>query len=146
MITTANARHTANPLPEVLIVNDTALARAVTAAMARASGAFTLAGEVTCSNDGVALARQLRPDLVLLDMHMQDINGVDVTRRLMAERPTRILVTSTTIRRNTTYPLPPIRSTRSSRARSTTVTPRHRQPALARRWTTCNCSTPAPKC
>jgi len=90
-------------LPQVLIINDSAVARAVTAAVVRASGAFTLAGEATCGSDGVALARQLRPDLVLLDMHMPDINGVEVTRRLMAERPTRILVTSATIRSNTTY-------------------------------------------
>lgn len=90
-------------MPQVLIINDSAVARAVTAAVVRASGAFTLAGEATCGSDGVALARQLRPDLVLLDMHMPDINGVEVTRRLMAERPTRILVTSATIRSNTTY-------------------------------------------
>ena len=103
MTTTANARQAASSLPKVLIINDSAVARAVTAAVVRASGAFQLAGEAICGSDGVALARQLRPDLVLLDMHMPDINGVEVTRRLMAERPTRILVTSATIRSNTTY-------------------------------------------
>lgn len=103
MTTTMNTRHAASPLPKVLIINDSAVARAVTAAVVRASGAFQLTGEATCGSDGVALARQLRPDLVLLDMHMPDINGVEVTRRLMAERPTRILVTSATIRSNTTY-------------------------------------------
>lgn len=102
-MTTANAQHSERPLPKVLIINDSPVARAVTAAVVRASGAFSLVGEAVCGVDGVRLARQLRPDLVLLDMHMPDINGVEVTRRLMAERPTRILVTSATIRSNTTY-------------------------------------------
>ncbi len=103
MTIAVNARKSASPLPKILIINDSAVARAVTAAVVRASGAFQITGEAVCGGDGVALARRLRPDLVLLDMHMPDINGVEVTRQLMADRPTRILVTSATIRSNTTY-------------------------------------------
>jgi chemotaxis response regulator CheB len=87
----------------VVIVNDSAVARAVIAAVLQADGGFRLLGQATCGQDGVDLVRRLRPELVLLDMHMPDINGVETTRRIMAERPTRILITSATIRRNTAY-------------------------------------------
>jgi len=89
--------------PGVLIVNDSAVARAVTTAVIQADGGFRLLGQATCGADGVAAAQRLRPHLVLLDMHMPDINGVEVTRRIMARCPTRILISSATIRRNTTY-------------------------------------------
>ena len=89
--------------PGVLIVNDSAVARAVTSAVIQADGGFRLLGQASCGADGVAAAQRLRPQLVLLDMHMPDINGVEVTRRIMAACPTRILISSATIRRNTTY-------------------------------------------
>ena len=91
------------PRPGVVIVNDSAVARAVIAAVLQTDGGFRILGQATCGQDGVDLARRLRPELVLLDMHMPDINGVEVTRRIMAGHPTRILITSATIRRNTTY-------------------------------------------
>jgi PAS domain S-box-containing protein len=40
---------------------------------------------------GVALARQLRPDLVLVDMHLPDIDGLEVLRRLRADPATAAL-------------------------------------------------------
>ena len=87
----------------VVIVNDSAVARAVTMAVVQADGGFRLIGQAQCGLDGVELVRRLRPQLVLLDMHMPDIDGVEVTRRIMAACPTRILISSATIRRNTTY-------------------------------------------
>ncbi len=87
----------------VVIINDSAVARTVTAAVVRADGGFRLLGEATGGIDGVKLVCAQRPRLVLLDMHMPDINGVEVTRRIMSECATRILITSATIRRNTTF-------------------------------------------
>ncbi|HYN76773.1 MAG TPA: response regulator, partial [Lamprocystis sp. (in: g-proteobacteria)] len=87
----------------VVIVNDSAVARAVTMAVVQADGGFRLVGQAQCGLDGVELVRRLRPQLVLLDMHMPDIDGVEVTRRIMGANPTRVLITSATIRRNTTY-------------------------------------------
>lgn len=90
-------------LPSVLIINDSTVARAVTAAVVQAAGDFRLLGQASTGTQGVDMVRRLKPDLVLLDMHMPDINGVEVTRRIMAERPTRILICSATVRRNTTF-------------------------------------------
>jgi chemotaxis response regulator CheB len=93
----------ASATPSVLIVNDSAVARAVLAAAIQADGGFRLLGQAYGGQEGIAAARRLRPALVLLDMHMPDLNGVEVTRRIMAACPTRILITSATIRRNSTY-------------------------------------------
>ncbi len=87
----------------VVIVNDSPVARAVTAAVIAADGGFRLLGQATGGLAGVELVCRLRPQLVLLDLHMPDIDGVEVTRRIMAACPTRILISSATIRSNTTY-------------------------------------------
>lgn len=87
----------------VVIVNDSPVARAVTAAVLGADGGFRLLGQAGGGLAGVELICRTRPQLVLLDLHMPDINGVEVTRRVMANCPTRILISSATIRSNTSY-------------------------------------------
>lgn len=87
----------------VVIVNDSQVARAVTAAVLQADGGFRLLGQATGGLTGVELVCRLRPQLVLLDLHMPDIDGVEVTRRVMASCPTRILISSATIRSNSAY-------------------------------------------
>lgn len=87
-------------LPAVVIVNDSAVARAVTAAVVKASGEFRVLGSAAGGLAGVAMVCDQRPALVLLDMHMPDINGVEATRRIMRDCPTPVLICSATIRRN----------------------------------------------
>ncbi len=91
------------PLVSVVIVNDSAVARAVTGAVVQASGEFELLGSAINGHAGVAMVCDKRPALVLLDMHMPDINGVEATRRIMRACPTRILICSATIRRNANF-------------------------------------------
>jgi len=91
------------PLTSVVIINDSAVARAVTAAVVQASGEFELLGSANNGQAGVALVCDKRPALVLLDMHMPDINGVEVTRRIMRACPTPILICSATIQRNASF-------------------------------------------
>jgi chemotaxis response regulator CheB len=94
---------TARAPTSVVIVNDSAVARAVTGAVVQASGEFELLGSANNGQAGVALVCEERPALVLLDMHMPDINGVEVTRRIMRACPTRILICSATIHRNASF-------------------------------------------
>ncbi|NEX21602.1 response regulator [Thiorhodococcus mannitoliphagus] len=84
----------------VVLVNDSPVARAVTGAVVQAAGEFRLLGSAAGGLAGVAMVCDKRPALVLLDMHMPDINGVEVTRRIMRDCPTRILICSATIHRN----------------------------------------------
>lgn len=44
-------------------------------------------GEAATGHEAIALAHELRPDIVIMDVSMPDLNGVDATRRLTAELP-----------------------------------------------------------
>jgi CheY-like chemotaxis protein len=58
---------------------------------------LTVAGVASSADEAVARARELRPDVVLIDIVLRDASGFDVARRLAAgagERPTVILVST----------------------------------------------------
>jgi two-component system chemotaxis response regulator CheB/two-component system response regulator WspF len=93
-------RPTESAPASVLVINDSAVARAVIRAVLSAAPGFRLAGEAGTGLDGVAQAADLGPDLVLLDMHLPDINGVEVTRRILSMRRMRILICTATVHRN----------------------------------------------
>jgi DNA-binding NarL/FixJ family response regulator len=70
---------------QVLIVDDQpAFRRAAARVLARLPG-FELVGEVGSGEASVDAARQLQPDLVLMDIHLPGIDGPEATRRILAE-------------------------------------------------------------
>jgi two-component system, NarL family, response regulator NreC len=46
-----------------------------------------IVGEAVNGREVVALCRQLQPDIVVMDVSMPDVNGIDATRQLMLEMP-----------------------------------------------------------
>ena len=49
---------------------------------------FELIGEVDSGEASVAAARLLKPDLVLMDIHLPDIDGTEATRRILTDAGT----------------------------------------------------------
>ena len=80
---------TAAPGPRirVLIVDDHEMVRAGLRAMLAADPEIDVVVEATTGAQAIALARERRPDVVLLDARLPDMDGAQVCRRLRAELP-----------------------------------------------------------
>jgi DNA-binding NarL/FixJ family response regulator len=48
---------------------------------------YTVIGEATCGVEALSLFRSLKPDLLILDISMPDINGMEVSRQILDEFP-----------------------------------------------------------
>jgi len=70
-------------VPTVLIVDDHPSFRANAKAILEADG-FEVTGEAEDGESAIVAAGRLHPDIVLLDVQLPDLDGFEVTRRLMA--------------------------------------------------------------
>lgn len=79
----------------ILIVDDHPVFRFGLRALVGAEPDMRIVGEAATGTEALALAASHAPDLVLMDINLPDINGLEVTRRLRAARPdARVLVIS----------------------------------------------------
>lgn len=77
----------------VLVVDDHPLFREGLGDIIATMPGVEVAAEAADGEQAVAAAREVTPDLVIMDLHMPGVNGVEATRRIVAERPeTAVLV------------------------------------------------------
>jgi DNA-binding NarL/FixJ family response regulator len=81
----------------VLIVDDQEPFRMAAKLVVEATDGFEVAGEAETGEDSVTLARALKPDLVLMDVNLPGINGLDATRQILDGQsgPVVVLLLST---------------------------------------------------
>jgi DNA-binding NarL/FixJ family response regulator len=80
----------------VLIVDDQAPFRLAARMVVDATPGFEVVGEAETGEASVDMARELEPDLVLLDVNLPGINGVEACRRILANSAsTRVILVST---------------------------------------------------
>jgi two-component system, NarL family, invasion response regulator UvrY len=80
----------------VLIVDDQATFRSAARLVVDLSDGFEVAGEAETGEDAVGMAVALEPDLVLMDVNLPGIDGLEATRRIVAAgSAARVLVLST---------------------------------------------------
>ncbi len=80
-----------NPIA-VLIVDDQAPFRRAARAVVTATSGFDVVAEAESGEEAVELAAQLSPGLVLMDINLPGINGIEATRQIKAARPETIVM------------------------------------------------------
>jgi DNA-binding NarL/FixJ family response regulator len=76
----------------VLIVDDQEPFRLAARMVVDATDGFEVVGEAESGEASVEMARELSPDLVLMDVNLPGINGLDATRQILAEREDPVIV------------------------------------------------------
>jgi two-component system, response regulator PdtaR len=77
--------------PRVLIAEDETIVRLDLRGLLSSRG-FEVCGEARNGIEAVELARVLEPDLVLLDVKMPELDGIEAARRILAERPVPVVL------------------------------------------------------
>ena len=76
----------------VLIVDDQEPFRQAARMVVELTDGFEVVGEAETGEDSVAMAQGLQPDLVLMDVNLPGINGLDATRQILGESDTVVVL------------------------------------------------------
>jgi DNA-binding NarL/FixJ family response regulator len=86
--------NTTQPI-RVLVADDHALVRAGLVSLLDSQPGFAVVGQAENGLQAVALARELVPDVVLMDIRMPVMDGLEATGRIVTESPCRVVILTT---------------------------------------------------
>lgn len=76
----------------VLVVDDQAFVREAICVVVDAAVGFSVAGEASSGQAAIAAVAALRPELVLIDVRMPEMTGIEATRQIVGDRPETVVV------------------------------------------------------
>jgi DNA-binding NarL/FixJ family response regulator len=77
----------------IVIVDDHAVVRRGVRALLESQPGWEVSGEAATGREAIDLARRLQPDIVIMDLSLPELNGLDATRQILKESPrTEVLV------------------------------------------------------
>ncbi len=79
----------------VLIADDRPIFRAGVRGMLKDFPEISIVGEATTGREAMERSRRLRPDVILMDLNMPEMGGIDATRAIKAEDPERVILALT---------------------------------------------------
>lgn len=82
----------------VLIADDSAFVRRAVARMLSGMPEIEVVGNAASGEEAIRLATELHPDVVILDVNMPGMDGIEALRNIMSEAPTGVLMLSTLTR------------------------------------------------
>src|SRR6266576_5780632 len=91
-----DGRAGAAPAVRVVVAAGQALVRAGFRALLAAGGEISVVGEASTGEEAVALARRLRPDVVLIDATLPGLNCVEATGRMLADPGVAVMLLTAT--------------------------------------------------
>jgi DNA-binding NarL/FixJ family response regulator len=71
----------------ILVVDDHTLFREGLTALLQSAADIEVVGEASSGAEAIALAAELQPDIILMDIRMDDVNGIEATRRIRQAQP-----------------------------------------------------------
>ena len=80
----------------VLVVDDQAPFRSAARAVLRRLDGFEFAGEASSGPEAIELVDRLRPALVLMDINMPEMSGIEATREITAAHPEVVVILCST--------------------------------------------------
>jgi DNA-binding NarL/FixJ family response regulator len=80
----------------VLVVDDQAPFRLAARAVLSRAADFELAGEATSGREAIEMADRLQPELVLMDINMPQMSGIEATREILAAHPGTVVILCST--------------------------------------------------
>ena len=79
---------------KVLVVDDSAFMRKAITRMLSSDTGIDVVGQAQDGDEALSAVHALEPDLITLDVKMSGMDGLEALRRIMTERPTRVLMVS----------------------------------------------------